>query len=99
VSGRNVWIHDVSIYNQDDCIAVKKDAQNMLFERISATGLGLSIGGIGHDHVVRNITFRHCTMQKTVKGIYIKVVSDGPTIRDVLCTASQSIEPARVCPP
>ena len=23
VSGRNVWIHDCSVWNQDDCIAVK----------------------------------------------------------------------------
>ena len=84
VSGRNVWIHDVRIWNQDDCIAVKKDAEDMLFERIEASGLGLSIGGIGHAHVVRNITFRDATMRETVKGIYIKVTSAGPTIRDVL---------------
>ena len=23
VSGRNVWIHDCSVWDQDDCIAVK----------------------------------------------------------------------------
>lgn len=71
VSGENVHIHDCTIYNQDDCIAVKKSSQNMLFERISASGLGLSIGGIGAA-VVKNITFRDCVMEKTYKGIYMK---------------------------
>lgn len=74
VSGRNVWIHDCNIWNQDDCIGVKRNAENMLFERINASGLGLTIGSIGlHEPVlVRNITFRQCRMRKTVKGIYLK---------------------------
>lgn len=75
VSGQNVWIHDCNIYNQDDCIAVKKDARNMLFERINASGMGLSIGGIGSGRQVQNITFRNSRMEKTWKGIYIKLVS------------------------
>jgi hypothetical protein len=37
---------------------VKKDATNMLFENIVASGTGLTIGGIGSGHVVNNITFR-----------------------------------------
>ena len=32
VTGRNVWIHDSSVWNQDDCIAVKDGSENMLFE-------------------------------------------------------------------
>jgi len=36
VTGNNVWIHDCSVWNQDDCIAVKDNSQNMLFERINA---------------------------------------------------------------
>ena len=43
----------------------------MLFERIRASGLGLSIGGIGAK-VVRNVTFRDCFMDRTYKGIYLK---------------------------
>ena len=27
IQGRNVWIHDVTVWNQDDCIAVKVDNQ------------------------------------------------------------------------
>eukprot|EP01038_Epipyxis_sp_PR26KG_P006617 gene6617-9084_t len=71
VTGTNVHIYDSNIWNQDDCISVKDGSSNMLFERIACSGLGLVIGSIGSS-VVNNITFRDCTMHKTVKGIYMK---------------------------
>jgi len=71
VTGKNVWIHDVEVWNQDDCIAVKDHSENMLFERITASGVGLTIGSIGTS-IVNNITFRDCTMHHTWKGIYLK---------------------------
>ena len=43
----------------------------MLFERITASGVGLTIGSIGNS-VVNNITFRDCIMHHTWKGIYMK---------------------------
>jgi len=43
----------------------------MLFERITASGLGLTIGSIAAE-TVRNITFRDCYMFRTYKGIYLK---------------------------
>ena len=70
VAGRNVHIHDCNIWNDDDCIAVKEQSgnsrfsncsENMLFERINASGVGLSIGSIGASATyscVRNITFK-----------------------------------------
>ncbi len=81
MTGKNVWIHDCTIWNQDDCIAVKDGSENMLFERIHASGLGLVIGSIG-DSVVRNITFRDSYMHKTYKGIYAKFRGSG-LIQDV----------------
>jgi len=71
VSGRNVWIHDCNVWDQDDCIAVKGTSENMLFERINASGIGLTIGSIGNS-VVNNITFRDSYMYHTWKGIYMK---------------------------
>jgi len=71
VAGTNVWIHDCTVWNQDDCVCVKGTSSNMLFERIHASGVGLTIGSIGHN-VVRNITFRNMTMHNTYKGIYMK---------------------------
>ena len=91
VAGRNVHIHDVQIWTQDDAIAVKDyiaddydrseeranhtpiaiASENMLFERVNASGLGLVIGSIG-EGIVRNITFRDCYLRNTVKGLYLK---------------------------
>lgn len=71
VTGRNVWIHDCTVWNQDDCIAVKDGSEHMLFERIHASGVGLTIGSISGS-VVNNITFRDCHMHNTYKGIYMK---------------------------
>lgn len=102
VSGNNVHIHDVDIWNQDDCIAVKDAPQsgvssNMLFERVTASGLGLTIGSIGGT-IVRNITFRDSLLYKTYKGIYIKFRPDPwrdtpGLIEDVLYENITMIEP------
>ena len=83
VSGANIHIHDCHIWNQDDCIAVQwyenmknsRCTENLLFERIHATGMGLTIGSIApsvQHTCVRDITFRNCTMHKTIKGLYLK---------------------------
>jgi polygalacturonase len=91
VTGRNVWIHDCSVWNQDDCIAVKDDAsgvsEDMLFERITASGVGLTIGSIGGS-TVRNITFRDCYMPNTFKGLYLKFRASGGLIEDILSAYS-----------
>ena len=47
----------------------------MLFERMTMTGFGASIGSVpphANGHCVRNITFRDVAMPGTGKGIYIK---------------------------
>ena len=79
VTGRNVYIHDCNIWNQDDCISVKDGSENMLFERINASGLGLVIGSIGSSRV-NNITFRDSSVYNSFKGIYMKTrwSDDGP---------------------
>lgn len=98
VTGRNVWIHDCEVWNQDDTIAVKDDSQDMLFERITASGVGLTIGSIGNS-VVRNITFRDCTMPQTYKGIYMKFRDSSPdaggTIADVTFENIRIEEPSQ----
>ncbi len=76
------------MWTQDDCVCVKGSSSNMLFERIEASGLGLTVGSIGAHETVRNITFRDCAMHRTYKGIYLKF-NDGAqsapaVIEDVL---------------
>ncbi|KRX05518.1 Pectin lyase fold/virulence factor [Pseudocohnilembus persalinus] len=84
VAGKNIWIHDCTVWNDDDCVCVKelhsgnKRAQcseNMLFEDINASGVGLTVGSIGPNKLhtcVKNITFQNIYMDKTFKGIYMK---------------------------
>ena len=45
-SSHSIYIHDVEIWNQDDCIAIKA-GRNILCERIRASGMGLAIGSLG----------------------------------------------------
>ena len=85
VAGSYVWIHDCNVWNQDDCVCAKDGSQHMLFERIHASGVGLTIGSIGGS-VNKNITFRDIHMHNTFKGIYMKFrdLSNGGTVEDVL---------------
>jgi polygalacturonase len=54
----------------------------MLFERIEASGIGLTIGSIGGSKN-NNITFRDCHMHKTGKGIYMKFRGNGGIVSNV----------------
>lgn len=83
VSGNDVWVHDSVVWNQDDSFCVKDGSTNMVFERINASGIGLTIGSIG-DSVVKNITFRDAYMDHSVKGIYMKFRGGNGTISDVV---------------
>ena len=83
-AGRNIHIHDVNVWNQDDCATVQpigksgfnaQCTENILIERINASGLGLTVGAVhpSRDHnCVRNVTFRDARMHHTFKGIYVK---------------------------
>eukprot|EP00958_Prasinococcus_capsulatus_P017696 scaffold2017_cov387-Prasinococcus_capsulatus_cf.AAC.2 len=78
-AGRHVWIHDCSVWNDDDSVCVKElgregqqaqCSEHILVERVAASGLGLSVGSVGASadhHCVRNVTFRDCTMRDTYK--------------------------------
>jgi len=77
----NVWIHDSSVWNQDDCFDVKDGTSNVVIERVNASGVGLTIGSIAS--TVRNITFRDAYMHHTHKGIYMKFRGSG-LVADVL---------------
>ena len=84
VAGKNIHIHDVEIFNDDDTVAIKQlngadvkaqCSENILVENVIASGVGLTIGSIGaktEHSCVKNVTFRNVIMPKTFKGIYIK---------------------------
>jgi Glycosyl hydrolases family 28 len=96
VSGRNVHVHDVDIWVQDDCIAVKDNnyppyiSSDMVFERVNCSGMGLVIGSIAGTHV-SNITFRDAYLHKSVKGIYTKFREPGDQWEGMIHHAQGSI--------
>lgn len=66
VAGTNIWIHDCSVWNQDDCFTIQpmdgtginsNCTENVLVENINASGLGLTVGAIHptlHHNCLRN---------------------------------------------
>ena len=52
--------------SENGAYQVAVPSEHMVFERINASGLGLTIGSIG-DGIVRNVTFRHCYLYNTVR--------------------------------
>jgi len=81
MSGNNIWVHDCDVWNQDDTFCVKGTSNNITFERIRASGIGLTIGSISND-TVQNVTFRDAYMHNPYKGIYMKFKRFG-LIKDI----------------
>lgn len=85
-SGEHIYIHDVTIENWDDAVAVKPAnskagygpccAQHMLVEDITVRyGVGMSIGSVSpndYHNCINNITFRNVEFTYPMKAIYIK---------------------------
>ncbi|GMH78956.1 hypothetical protein TrST_g4445 [Triparma strigata] len=91
VSGKDIYIHDCEVWNQDDCFTIvpttasginSQCTENILVENIKASGLGLTIGSIkptSNHACIKNITFRNAYMSNTFKGVYMKsAASDDP---------------------
>lgn len=57
-----------------------RKSSDMLFERVNASGLGLTIGSIGNYSIVRNISFVDCYLRRPVKGIYSKFRKSNSTL-------------------
>jgi hypothetical protein len=66
--GTNIWIHDCNIWDDDDCIPIKQQdshsihsscSQNMLFERVNALGVGLTIGSVGPPKLIHLFVTLH----------------------------------------
>jgi hypothetical protein len=91
VTGQYVHIHDVQVWNQDDCICAKDGSKDMLFERITASGLGLTVGSISSNDN-SNLTFRDVFMPETYKGIYVKFRGPG-VISDLVFENIQMLRP------
>lgn len=71
-----LYVHDVTVYNQDDCVAVN-DGSNMVFQNMYCSGgHGLSIGSIKTGKTVSNVTFKDSSVIDSMNGCRIKTYDD-----------------------
>ena len=59
-TGRNVHVHDCSVWCQDDTFCVKDLTENVLVENVNASGVGLTIGSINSDGVPPRLSLAAC---------------------------------------
>lgn len=72
IAGRFNHVYNMNIRVGDDIVAMK-GGTDMLFENITGEGAGLSVGTEKHgDDNGRNITFRNCVLENTLRAIYVK---------------------------
>lgn len=68
-----VLIRDVSVWNQDDCVAVNSGENVVFRDALCSGGHGLSIGSVGGrtNNVVNNITFENVEIEKSQQAVRI----------------------------
>ncbi|KAI7716232.1 endo-polygalacturonase D [Hortaea werneckii] len=80
-----LYVHDSTVYNQDDCVAVNSGS-NMVFENLYCSGgHGLSVGSVDSDVTISNVTFQDCSVINSANGCRIKTDADGTdsTVSDI----------------
>ncbi|KAF2659044.1 glycoside hydrolase family 28 protein [Lophiostoma macrostomum CBS 122681] len=76
VKATNVLIQDITVINQDDCVAVSSGASNVTVRNASCDGShGLSIGSVGSDTTIKDISFYDSVVKNSQNGVRIKTVS------------------------
>ncbi|KAF3916172.1 Polygalacturonase [Arthrobotrys entomopaga] len=84
---KNVLFQDITVNNQDDCIAVSSGASNVTAQRMTCIGShGLSIGSVGSSTTIDTVKFLDSTVKGGENGCRIKTVSGatGSTVSNVL---------------
>ena len=86
---QNIHIHDVDIWNQDDCISIRStsstvrrnqgitaEIRDVVVERVNASGFGFVVAAQGEQALVNNVTFRDSYLHKSVRGLSVKFYSN-----------------------
>ncbi|KAG5950810.1 hypothetical protein E4U53_004375 [Claviceps sorghi] len=75
-TSKNIYITDVTVKNQDDCLAVNSGSNITFVNSFCSGGHGISIGSVGGrtDNVVKGVRISNCKVTKSTNGIRIKTV-------------------------
>lgn len=73
-----VLFQNITVYNQDDCVAVNSGENVVFRDALCSGGHGISIGSVGgrSNNVVNNITFDNVLMQNSQQSVRIKTIAD-----------------------
>ncbi|PSR80019.1 glycosyl hydrolases family 28-domain-containing protein [Coniella lustricola] len=96
-SSDGVTITGATCYNQDDCVAINSGTNIIFSGGLCSGGHGLSIGSVGgrSDNVVKDVTFKSSTVQKSQNGVRVKTISgatgsvSGVTFESITCLQRQ----------
>lgn len=60
VWSENIWIHDITVTNKDECVTVKSPSNNILIENIYCNWSGgCALGSLGAGTAISNIVYRN----------------------------------------
>merc|ERR1712232_874923 len=102
LSGKDIWVHDCSIRNDDDSIAIKpcgpavlgcKHActENILIENMRLVGMGASIGSVPPQNTTPSGEFGNCVRNITFRNIKMHGTGKGVYIKsNPTCAADGS---------
>ncbi|KAJ3193432.1 hypothetical protein HDU83_007798 [Entophlyctis luteolus] len=90
-SSNNVVLQNITVTNDDDCIAFKPGANGVVVNKITCSGShGISVGSLGGKagtiDIVNNVTVTSATMVNSTKAVGIKLYSGGSTHGSALVT-------------
>ncbi|KAJ8918262.1 hypothetical protein NQ315_014132 [Exocentrus adspersus] len=73
-TSNNVTIQRLTVYNQDDCVAIKSGTNILVTDSYCSGGHGLSIGSVGSRdyNIVENVTVSNSQIIESDNGIRIK---------------------------
>ncbi|KAF2826832.1 rhamnogalacturonase [Ophiobolus disseminans] len=84
VWGTNIWIHDITVTNKDECVTVKSPSQNILIENIHCNSSGgCAIGSLGADTAISSVTYRNIYTWKSNQMMMIKSFGGSGYVEDM----------------
>jgi len=75
VSATNIIIQNVTVHNQDDCLAINEGNNIQFLNNRCYGGHGISIGSIGTGKVVTGVTVSDCLIANSQNGVRIKTIA------------------------
>ncbi|KAL1302987.1 hypothetical protein AAFC00_003303 [Neodothiora populina] len=85
VWSNNIWIHDVTVTNKDECVTVKSPAHNILIENVYCNWSGgCALGSLGADTDISDVTYKNVYTWSSNQMMMIKSNGGSGSVKNVL---------------